>query len=292
MGPTSYAIEGELVTLPLPRRGVRPLDGFFVPGPRGGRALVVFVHGMGSNFYRSVFKKEMMRQARRRGFAMLSFNNRGAESAVATERFSDCLADIQAAVDFGKARGFRAIFLVGHSTGCQKIAYFQSVRRHPLVKALVLAAIGDDYAIARRDLGRRFPHWLRRARDLVRRGAGSTLFPRETCLGFSAARFLSVADRDRTEAALFDFEGPMKRFRGLKLPILAVLPEREQYACMPVARMATLLSEKTSASQFQCVMVERADHSFHGAERGTAALVLSWLGGVAAARTPARRRRA
>jgi pimeloyl-ACP methyl ester carboxylesterase len=280
MRATTYAIPGELVTLPLPGRGARPLDGFLVPGPRGGRSLAVFVHGMGSNFYRSAFRKELMRQASGRGFAFLAFNNRGAEAGVATERFSDCAQDIQAAVDFGVRRGFRDVFLIGHSTGCQKIAYYQTARRSPRVRALVLAAIGDDYAIARRELGRRFGYWLAKARRLVAEGRGDALLPREACLGFSAARFLSVAERGRAEADLFDLEGPMRRFRRVRVPVLAVFPAREEYACMPVPRMAEIVRRTSAAPRCDTVIVPGADHGFHGAERATAARILRWLSGV------------
>lgn len=273
-------IPGELVSLSA--RGLkRPLDGFWVRGAARSRTLLLFVHGMGGNFYRSVSKKEMLRQAPPRGIDVLSFNNRGCEKDVAWERFPDCLHDLDAAVAFGRARGYRRFILLGHSTGCQKVTYYQYRRRHPQVAALVLAAIGDDYAIARRDLGRRYARVVARARRLVKAGRGDTVLPDRGCLGFSARRLLSVADPKQVEARLFDFEGPMREFRAITTPVLAVLPQREEYACVPVPVMAKRLLERTRANPFKAVIVPRADHSFHGVERETTRIILDWIAALA-----------
>ena len=165
----SKPIHGALVELPLGGK-IRPLNGFWTPGHRKSDTLLIYVHGMGSNFYSSPFRKRLMRDATRHGHDMLLFNNRGAEGDVATERFRDCLADIDAALRFGRQAGYEYFVLIGHSTGCQKIAYHQAVRNNPRVKALILTSIGDDYAIVRRDLGRRFAAAVKMAKSLVRRG--------------------------------------------------------------------------------------------------------------------------
>ena len=276
MKKSDHGIAGELVTLPA--HGLkRPLDGFWVRGSARSRTLLLFVHGMGGNFYRSVSKKEMFRQAPGRGIDVLSFNNRGAEKDVARERFADCVYDLDAAIAFGRARGYRRFILLGHSTGCQKITYYQVRRRHPPVAALVLAAIGDDYAIARRDLGRRYARVVARARRLVKTGRGDTILTEKGCMGFSARRFLSVAEPRQVEARLFDFGGAMREFRSLTCPVLAVLPEREEYACQPVPDMARRLAGLTRSRKFKAVIIPRADHSFHGEERQTTRVILDWI---------------
>lgn len=269
-------IDGALVELKA--RGLkRPLDAFWVRGRRRADTLLLFVHGMGGNFYRSESKKEMMRKAPRAGIDVLSFNNRGYERDVAFERFVDCRHDLDAALAFGRAQGYRRFVLLGHSTGCQKIAYYQFLRRAPDVAALVLAAIGDDYAIARRDLGGRYAHWLQRARRLVKTGRGHTILTGKGCLGFSARRFLSVADPKQIEARLFHFDGPMREFASIRTPTLAVLPEREEFACIPVPEMAKRLKAVARAKPFDVEIIPDTDHSFHGAEVDATRRILAWL---------------
>lgn len=270
-------IPGTLVTLPL-AGNQRTLDGFWTTARRRSTTLLIFVHGMGSNFYKSKFKKAFLEEGPARGVDVLTFNNRGCESDVADERFNDSLADIDAALAFARAEGYRRVFLLGHSTGCQKITYHQARRRNRLVKGLILAALGDDLAIAQRDLGASYPRWLARARDLVAQGKGDTRLPPK-CLGFTARRFLSAVDPTSTEAKLFHLAGPMNTFRRITRPILAVFPEKEQYACIPVSEAAAILQAKTRSRAFTSAIIPDADHSFHGREHDCVAACLHWIAG-------------
>lgn len=276
MKSISTELPGRLVTFTA--RGLkRPLDGFWVTGAKRSDTLLLFVHGMGGNFYRSVSKKEMMAQAPLAGIDVLSFNNRGHEGDVAAEVFEDSIHDLDAAVAFGLERGYRKIVLLGHSTGCQKITYYQARRRHPRVAALVLAAIGDDYAIARHDLGRRYDLQVARARALVKAGKGETVMKAKGCLNFTARRFLSVADPVQPEAEIFNLEGPLRTFRRITCPILAVLPEKEEYACIPVPELAARLRAASRAKTFDTILIPEADHGFKGRESETTGVILDWL---------------
>jgi len=273
-GP-AIEIPGALVALPLPGRRER-LDGFWRRRTPRNRTLLVFVHGMGGNFYRSRLKQELLLQAPAAGFDVLTFNNRGCEERVAGERFADCLGDLDAALRFGAAKGYRRFVLLGHSTGCQKSTYFQARRRDPRVRALVLAAPGDDYAISRRELQRRHGFWVARARRLVAAGRGAERLP-PACKGFTARRFLSAADPRQAEAALFDYAGPMRLYRRIAGPVLAFFGTREEYACLPVQAMGRILREKSRSRRFAFAVVRGANHGFRGHERATVRLVLRWL---------------
>ncbi|MBW7909363.1 MAG: alpha/beta fold hydrolase [Kiritimatiellae bacterium] len=272
----SLEISGSLVSFPA-RGQKRPLDGFWARGAKRSHTLLLFVHGMGGNFYRSLSKKEMLRQAPRAGIDVLSFNNRGYEGQVADEVFVESRHDLDAALAFGRAKGYRRFFLLGHSTGCQKITYYQHLRKAPDIAALILAAIGDDYAIVRRTLGTRYAHWMKVAAELVKKGNGSEILRGKGCLGFSARRFLSVADRTQIEARLFDMDGPLREFSAIKTPTLAVLPAEEEYACIPVPEMGRRLHATSRAQPFQFQIISGADHGFHGREDETTRVILKWL---------------
>lgn len=268
-------IHGALVSLPFAGRH-RPLDGFWAYGKRPARTLLIFVHGMHSNFYRSAFKKELMRAGPPRSVDVLSFNNRGSERDVETERFRDCLDDIDAAIRFAKSKGYKRIFLMGHSTGCQKIAYWQFLRKSRVLSGLVLAAVGDDYAITRSELGKKYFQRLEKAKRWVSKGWKNRALPAD-CKFFTASRWLSIADRKQVEARLFDFAGPLREFSKITCPVLALFPADEQYACIPVREMAAILQKRTGSRKFKALIVTRADHSFHGAEKIAAKKVLDWL---------------
>lgn len=269
----------------IPSRG-RMLDGFWRHDPERRGRLFVLVHGMGGTFYRSPLKKTLMERCARADCDVLSFNNRGSGEGVRTERFSDCLADLDAALAFGRRAGYRRFVLAGHSTGCQKIAYFQAKRRDPAVEALVLLAPGDDHAILLRDMGggglRRL---AARARRRVKTGRGNDPIPSggrlpEFCRGFSVRRFLSIADPARMEAQLFHYAGRLKLFSTLRLPMLVLFGTREEFACVSLREMETRLRAATAVRRFEFKTVRGADHGFHGHERETADAVVAFLNGA------------
>jgi len=252
------------------------LDGFWCPGRRRHGTLVVFQHGLGSNFLKGGFKKALLTQSAPHGFDFLSLNNRGCNRNSVTERFTDCLKDLDLMLAFGRKQGYRRFVLFGHSTGSQKVTYYQSRRQRADVKAVVLAAPADDYAVARRDLGGRYGYYLRKANRMVAAGRGDETLIR-AYFDMSARRFLSVADPTRTEAALFDYSGRLTHFRRLRCPVLALFGAEEEYAPLPVARMGEILRDKTRAARFAFWSIPGADHGFHGKERATAARIYRWL---------------
>lgn len=274
--PMDWAADGLLVAFPAAGgRGIRMLDGFYRPGTARGVPLLAFVHGMGSNFYRSGLKKAFMTAAPPAGLGILSFNNRGAERGTEDEKFRTCMADLDAAAEFARRHGHRKLVLAGHSTGCQKIAYWQARRQHPAVAGLVLLAPADDYAVLRRDLGGRFDAKVAWARKQIAAGRGyrqvAGLYER-----FSAERFLSVADERAVEANVFRYEGRLTHFRRLRNPVLAVFGENEEFAAIPPREMLAKLRQKTRSPDYDEWLVPGTGHSFKGCEEELAALVCGW----------------
>ncbi len=269
--------EGELVSFPAGR--VR-LDGFLRAGRSPCRALLVGIHGMHSDFQSSRLKKELFRIPESGIADVLIFNNRGSGAGVETERFPDARADLDAAIDFGRRRGYRRFFLAGHSTGCQKGLYHLDRTRRRDVRGLILLAPCDDYAISRRVLGRKHAARVRAALALEAAGRGGERMPPD-CQRFTARRFLSVADRARTEAALFDYDGPMHAWRRLRTPVFVLFGTREEYACLPVREMVRRLAARTTGADFESVLIRGADHGFHGREREVCGEIARWMAGRA-----------
>ena len=278
---TDWAVDGALVAFSAAGgRKPRRLDGFYRPAPKKNAPLLVFVHGMGSNFYRSALKKAFLEAAPALGLGVLSFNNRGAERGTEDEKFLACLPDLDAAAEFARRRGHRRLVFVGHSTGCQKIAYWQAKRRHPAVAGLVLLAPADDYATTRRDFGKRFEHKVAWAKRMVAAGKGDAqvagLYER-----FTAARFLSLADLKHPEANVFRYAGALTQFRRVKCPMLAVFGEQEEFAAIPPAEMLAILRKKTNSREFDDWLIPGADHGFHGCEAELALSVCQWAREIA-----------
>ncbi len=281
--PLNWRLPGSLIAFPA--RG-RSLDGFWRHDADRREVLFVLVHGMGGDFYHSALKKTLMARGPDSGYDVLSFNNRGSGDGVRTERFSDCLADLDGALAFGRQKGYRRFVLAGHSTGCQKIVYYQARRTDPAVEALIHLAPGDDHAILRRDLG---PAGLVRLAALARRrvktGKGNDPVPAgkglpDFCADFSARRILSIADPDAVEAKVFHYEGTLRLFSRLTLPMLVLFGTREEFACQSLAVMEARLRAASTSRRFAFKAIRGADHGFHGHERATADAVFAFLKGL------------
>jgi pimeloyl-ACP methyl ester carboxylesterase len=271
-----WELEGRLVAFPAAGgRKLRMLDGFYRPAPRKQGPLLVFVHGMGSNFYRSALKKAFLEAAPALGLGILSFNNRGAERGTEDEQFRTCLPDLDAAAEFARRHGHRKLFLAGHSTGCQKIVYWQGRRRHPGVAGLALLAPADDYAVTKRDLGKRFETKVAWARKQVERGKPDApvtgLYER-----FTAARFLSVAEINQPEANVFRYDGAFTQFRRVRCPVLAVFGEDEEFAVLPPAEMLAILRRKSKSKDYDELLIPGTGHSFKECEAELALAVCQW----------------
>ena len=125
------------------------------------KRVIVWMHGLGS----SVFSKLGIIELLARGdTAVLAFNNRGHDvvsksargkkyiiAGAAHEVFTDCVDDIQGAINFVKKQGVRDIYLVGHSTGCQKSIYWAHKKKGKGIKGIILLAPLSDYSVALRD---------------------------------------------------------------------------------------------------------------------------------------------
>ena len=271
-----WAVDGFLVAFPVGGgRKPRMLDGFYRPAASHSAPLLVFVHGMGSNFYRSALKKAFLEAAPARGCAILAFNNRGAERGTEDEPFGACLHDLDGALAFARRRGHRQVVFIGHSTGCQKIVYWQARRPRPGVVGLVLLAPADDHAVLQRDLGRRFAQKTAWARKQVTDGNGTALV---TGLyeRFTAARFLSLADPRAPEAGIFRYAGALSRFRRVRCPLLAVFGTAEEFAAIPPAEMLAILRRRTRSRAYADWLVPDANHSFKGCEAEVARRVCRW----------------
>ncbi len=254
------------------------------------RMCIIFVHGMAG----SVFSNVSVSFARHLGsdFALFSLNNRGSglvtgfskqvgrkksRATIGTnlERFEDCVYDIKGAVDTLAKIGYRNFVLCGHSTGCQKITYYQYKTHDRRIKALVLVAPCDDYSLSRRRLGKKYLRERKVCAALIKSGRGKIIAPDSS--GFSAQRLDSLINPSRVEARLYDYNGKLKEFGSLKIPILAVFGDEEENAIKSVGKYLELLDSKSSSRRFNGLLIYGANHSFEGKELELVRSAEAWL---------------
>ncbi len=266
------------------------LDGLLL-GPVKATRVVIWVHGLGSSLFS---KLAIADELVNRDTAVLVFNNRGHDKVAkvsqgkkrilggsAHEVFTDCVDDIDGAIHAAKSFGAKEIFLAGHSTGCQKSIYWAAKRGLPVgrqgkgVKGIILLAPISDYA-AEVKLGgdTKIKAGLKVAKQMTMSGRKNELVPvgaQEWFLIADAQRFLSLYSGESAEE-IFTYWAPQRvptTLRAAKLPILALLAEKDEYRDRPSAQMADWFAEHLKIGD-QVVIVPKVGHSFEGGEKAVA----------------------
>jgi dienelactone hydrolase len=287
-----YMLNGELVSFETQDK--LTLHGFLArPKGKSSKAIIA-IHGLFGDFYGSNRNRLIAKKAVANGINFLTIELRGSyaknslqkrtgkkskwvASGCITEKFENCIYDIDGAIRFLQKLGVKKIVLMGHSTGCQKITYYQFKRKNRKVKALILLAPADDYNTTKKDLGRRFNRAVGIAHKLCKKDR-SIEMPKEFHMQYSAGRFLSFSDTKFAEARIFDYESrKLKEFSAIKEPILAVFGSKEQYALKPVKEYMKTLERDTSSRQFDYLIVRGADHSFTRKEKEISNKLITWL---------------
>ena len=257
----------------------------------GKNDVVVFLHGMGGNFYKDGFlygAQELLK----RGVSFFTFNSRGAEVVkdfrdtegkhhligTALEKFEDTVKDIRGALNLLQNLGYKRMHLMGHSTGCQKILYYAHNTKDERIKTLIHLSPAEDYEIWKNSLGDEFEKILNTARKMVERGEGDKLIIelyKRTGEFWSAQRFLSFVDRKNWEARMFNYEN-LEIFSQITYPTLVLFGSQDPYFIKPIK---WYIEKLRNAYQGKKLKIEslQGDHSFHGVEKEAFSMIANFI---------------
>jgi pimeloyl-ACP methyl ester carboxylesterase len=286
------------------------LPGLLYTPARQSKRVAIWLHGNGGSsvFYSSTRMNLLGEELTRKGIAFFTFNNRGAETEKSLNRkrgaekerillgFSheairDCVHDIDGALGMLRERGYETFYLMGHSTGANKICIYDHRKRKNPVSAYVLLGPGDDVGIYYDQLGpKRFAAVLARARSMVARGNGSKLAPRSISpLPISWYSLLDTIDPDG-DYNVFPFLEVMRgielsgekrlfsEFRHLKRRTLVLFGSDDEFCFGDVPGCIRIVEAFAPASvSVETGVIEGTGHSFHGKERELGRRLGKWL---------------
>src|SRR3990167_9735106 len=182
-------------------------------GSESPSKIIIFIHGLGGNAFSS---HKLITPLADNKTAVLTFSNRGHDqissikkvdnrkkkgysritAGESMEIFTDCVDDIQGAVNYVLSVNPKAsIYLSGHSTGCQKSAYYLSrFGKQKFIKGVILLAPMSDYAaILKSDKDGKLKTAVKFAKELIRKNRSLELLPLNLRPDIvSAQRFLSL----------------------------------------------------------------------------------------------------
>jgi len=255
--------------------------GFLIEG--SNKEAVVFVHGMGGSFAKEGILSGGQKLVAH-GYALFSFNTRGAEIVksfknargdqyytfgTAFEKFEDSTKDIKGAINYLESRGYEKVHLIGHSTGCQKILYYAWKRRDMRVRSLIFLSPSEDYPIWKAYLGKDMDKVIEIARNMEEHGYGKSMhyfLYRRTGELWSASRFLSITDRKRIEARLFNYQGELSILSKIYLPAQFFFGTKDETLFEDISYYKKKIKQAYRGKKLKIEVINGGDHSFHGKE--------------------------
>lgn len=289
---------------------IKTKDGLTLPGilyeAKRSKAVGIHLHGNGSSsvFYYDDRQDALVRALARKGISLLLFNNRGAQYikrlnvvkngrstrkrfGMAYEKIKDCIQDIDGAISFLRKRGFRAFYLIGESTGANKICVYHYYKPRNKVAGYILLGGCDDTGIYYDALGKtRFWKLLRSAKQKIKQRKGGDIIKELLPdMIFSYQGFYDIANPDG-DYNVFPFLEVIKKLKLSKKPLfrhvasitkptLALYGGRDKHAWGSVPRVVRLLKEQKP--EFAYGIIPGADHSFTNHQAELAKRIAAWL---------------
>jgi pimeloyl-ACP methyl ester carboxylesterase len=105
--------------------------------PAADTTLFVMVHGSGGS-YRQAPQSGLGPRLAAKGYASLAINTRQHDDKINTDNFLDIRRDIDAAVQVGRALGYKRLVLQGHSLGNIQVQFYAATNWDRDIKAVVL----------------------------------------------------------------------------------------------------------------------------------------------------------
>ena len=251
---------------------------------KNSKAIFIQIHGTASNFYEEDFVKTMAERFVLEDVSILSTNNRGVGvydawdgKGTATELFKGCLLDIDAWVKFALERGYKKIFLSGHSLGTEKVVYYMAQGTYRAeVTAIVLLAPADspgwrlyDEKYRPSAEGRnRVASQVERAQQMVDDGRGDELMNRKEYGGImpktpkSLLNFLGPNTEIRKTLPFHS--GKLDMYSKINVPILAIIGDQEEYTSIPPQQALELMKKENSRTEIH--QLKNCDHDFNDRE--------------------------
>ena len=286
-------------------------DGLTLPGllfeAKDSKKVAIHLHGNGSSsiFYDVADSLDLPNELNKKGITLLKFNNRGAhiikklnvkENGVVVDRkrygcayeiIKECVLDIDAAVEYLKTLGYTEFYLIGHSTGANKVCVYNHYKPKNVFKKYILTAGGDDTGIYYSIFGHAiFNKLLDDSAKKVEGGMGEEIIkeilPNEI---FSYKAFYDIANPDG-DYNCFPFseviqnlklsKKPLFRyFKEIKKQALVIYGQNDEFSWGDIPRVIQILKNVLPTADYK--IIPNADHSFTGKKLELGKTIAEWI---------------
>lgn len=284
----------KVIQIETPKKYI--LDGLLL-GPKKTKTVFIFIHGLGGSLFSQMKLADNLVS---KNNSVIVFNNRGFGTinrikkintkcskdykkvtiGFAHEVFTDCVDDIDGAVNHALKIGAKEIILVGHSTGCQKSIYYLYKRQKTKVsKAVLLAPMSDFADMFALTEAKRYKKLIDTAKGMVKNNKSSELMPSNLWpIPTDAQRFLSLFLPESIEEIFSYASGKKPRIlKSVKKPLLIILAGDDEYKDRPVTEIFSWFKNVLVNKKNEIKIIDKASHNFIGHLFKLERIIKKWL---------------
>jgi dienelactone hydrolase len=272
-------------------------QGIYFEPKKKSEVAILWVHGLSGEFHSHIATIDAF--ASRfddLGYGFASFNTRGAKfidgvqkrdpsnpkgfiyipGGAGNEIFGECMYDIDAGIAFLAQQGYEKIFLVGHSTGANKVCFYVGTVDDPRVFGVVLnSPISDRLEKSKKEIA----ETLVLMKQMILEGKGDELLFGYSHFPMTAKRYLSLYEIGSKED-VFDYgdkQPKLTAFSNITKPLYVILGEKDEHADRRVVDIKKVFDAHTKSKKYSSIVVPGALHGFDGMEKKLADLIGAWI---------------
>jgi hypothetical protein len=285
------------------------LPGLIYEPENGSDKVLISLHGNGSSggFYNVELQNIFGKTLTDNNISYFTFTNTGGHliqnfdkiingekdrvvAGVAYELIKDCIYDIDGAINFVKSRGYKHIYLIGASTGANKICVYDFYKEKNIVEKYVLESGGDDSGLYYHSVGdKKFRSTLQICVKKVNEGKGRNLVPKY--LSDVPISYQSLYDQinPNGDYNIFPFywllngveiikKVPWREIKKVVKPTLVIYGDKDEYCYGKVQDCVKLIKNAVIGKEDFCFeIIPDADHSYFGKRKELVDKVIKFL---------------
>lgn len=275
-------------------------DGLRLPGvlyeSNNKDVCVLFIHGMGGNVINSYFANVWANIFMKKDISFLFGHTRGSSHihdlftknmtyeryGVIYEKFDESIYDIDLWTKKLEELGYKNIFLIGHSLGCNKVINYLAKKSNN-IRGLILASPPDIVGlITSKKFQPNYKEMLEEAKENVKANSPkkilSSLLWDEYLI--SSQTFLDFANTDGEINNLPISQNPVhfKSLEKVDIPILAFLGEKDDIIINSLEKDLEIIKSKAlSCPMFDTKIFKDANHTYDNCEEEIGNYICNWI---------------
>jgi len=273
------------------------LYGILISTPKKD-TVIINIHGTADNFYDNDFIWQIAETVKSLNISVLSVNNRGSynlefydygpgarrNSGASVEIFEKSILDIDAWIKLALLLGYKKVILEGHSLGTEKVVYYMNKGKYRnKVKAAILLGFSDSYGYHFQQFNKKVKDsLLNEARVLISNNKKEQFLTKPWLshagvLPQSAESYLNFFSEGSELSKAFPIRNGsnLTMFKKIKVPILGVIGDQEEYTVIPIEDAITIL--ETENKMAKIYQIKSSDHNFSGQEKKLANVIKKFI---------------